>query len=108
MTQEKCNIELPAFKMSNTSLRKKNVELSDEKKDLSAKVVELKSWNEELNDNYAKLVKENAKVVGRVDAVIEELAKEKAENATLKAKLESTVKKMQFIVVDAILHDRAK
>ena len=89
-------------------LRKTNVELDDEKRYLSAKVVELKSRNEELNDNYAELVKENAKVVGRANAVIEELAKEKAENATLKAELESTLKKMQFIAVDAILHGMAE
>ena len=38
----------------------------------------------------------------------EELATEKAENATLKAKLELTLKKMQFIAVDAIFHVRAK
>ena len=62
--------------MSNTSLRKTNVELGEEKKGLSAKVVELKSKNEELEDNYVELVKENAKVIGQVDIVKEELAKE--------------------------------
>ena len=38
----------------------------------------------------------------------EELASEKAKNATLKAELESILKKMQFIIIDAILHARAK
>ena len=34
----------------------------------------------------------------------EELAREKVENAAVKAELELTLKKMQFIAVDAILH----
>ena len=70
--------------------------------------MELKSRNEELGDNYVALIKENAKVIGQVDVVKEELAKDKVENATLKAKLESTLKKMQFIAVDAILHAKTK
>ena len=48
---------------SNTILRKKNVKIGDEKGELFAKVVELKSQNEELDDNHAKLVEENAKLV---------------------------------------------
>jgi len=90
------------------SLRKKNVELGEEKKDLFVKVVELKSRNEELDDNHTKLIEENAKLVGQVDAMKEELTVEKAENATLKDKLESTLKKMQFIVINTILHAKAK
>ena len=43
-----------------------------------------------------------------MDTMTKELAKEKVENATLKAEIESTLKKMQFIAVDAILHARAK
>ena len=56
--------------------------------------MELKSRNEELDDNHAKLIEENVDLVGRVDVVTEKLAKEKAENASLKAELESTLKKM--------------
>ena len=59
--QEKRNTELA---VSNMSFRKKNVELGEEKKDLSVKVVELKSRNEELDDNHNKLIEENAKLVG--------------------------------------------
>lgn len=47
-------------------------------------------------------------MIDQADAVKEELDKEKAENTTLKAELESTLKKMQFIIVDAILHARAE
>ena len=38
----------------------------------------------------------------------EELAKEKAKNEVVKAELESTINKMKFIVVDAILNARAE
>ena len=44
---------------------------------LYSKLAELKSKNEELEDNYAKLVKENVKVIGEVDAVKDELARRK-------------------------------
>ena len=96
MAQEKRNTELAS---SNTSLRKKNVELGDDKKDLSTKVVEFNSKIEELNDNHVELIKQNAKLIGEVYAGKDELAKEKAENTTLKAELESTLKKMQFIAL---------
>ena len=43
-----------------------------------------------------------------MDAVMEELDKEKADNPRIKAELESTLKKMKFIAVDVILHARAK
>ena len=43
-----------------------------------------------------------------MDAGNDELAKEKVENATLNADLESTLKRMQIIAVDAILHTRAE
>ena len=36
------------------------------------------------------------------------MAKEKAKNIALKAKLEELQKKVQFITMDAILHARAK
>ena len=58
--------------------------------------------------NYAELVKQNAKLLGQADTVKEELANEKLENTAIKAELESTLKKMQFITVDAILHARAE
>ena len=70
--------------------------------------MELKFQNEELNDNYVELVNENSKVVGQMDAMTEELVKEKAKSAILEAELEATLKKMQFIAVNAILHVRAK
>ena len=70
--------------------------------------MELESKYEELDNNYAELVKENAKLVGQVDVVKEELAKEKAENAAVKVELESALNKVKFIAVDAILHARAK
>ena len=79
---------------SNTTLRKANVDLSAEKNDLSSKLAELKSKNEDLEDNYTELVKENIRVIGEVDVVKDELAKERAENASLKAKLEMTVLKV--------------
>ena len=43
-------------------------------------------------------------MIGQVDAVKEELAKEKVEDVTLKSELESTLNKMKFIPVDAIMH----
>ena len=61
-----------------------------------------------LEDNYAELVKENARVICEVDAGKDELAKEKAKISTLEAELEATQKKVKFIAVDAILHARAK
>ena len=54
MVQEKQNVDLA---MSNTFLWKTNAELVKENKGLSAKVMELKSKIEELDDNHAKLVK---------------------------------------------------
>ena len=88
---------------SNTSLRKAIVKLVAEKKDLSSKLAELKSKNEELEESYAELVKGNAMIIGEVDSVKDKLAKEKAENASLKAELETAVLKVQTIVVDAVL-----
>ena len=85
--QERRNIDLAA---SNTRLRKANVELGAENKDLSLKLIEFKSKNEELEDNYAELVKENARVIGEVGVGKDELAKEKANVATLEAELEET------------------
>ena len=78
------------------------------KKDLSSKLAKLKSKNEELEENYAELVKGNAKIICEVDAVKDELAKEKAKNANLKVELETTVLKVQTIVVDAVLSARAE
>ena len=43
-----------------------------------------------------------------MDAGKDELAKEKVENATLKAELELTLKNMKFIAVDAMLHAKAE
>ena len=93
---------------SNTFMWKTNAELVKENKGLSTKVVELKSKIKELNDNHAELMKQIAKLIGKVDAGKDELAKEMAENATLKTELESTLKKMQFIAVNVILHAMAE
>ena len=76
--------------------------------ELSAKVVELKSRNEEMEDKNAELVKESAIQNSQVNPLKEELAKEKARNAVLKAELESALNKVKFIAVDAILHARAE
>ena len=57
-TQERRNVDLAA---SNTSLRKVNAELSTEREGFSSKITELRSKNEELEDNYAELVRANAK-----------------------------------------------
>ena len=44
----------------------------------------------------------------QVDSLKKELANEKAENVAIKAELESTLNKMKFIAVDAILQARAE
>ena len=93
---------------SNTSLRRANVELTAEKKDFYSKLVELKSKNEDLEDNYAELVRSNDKLNGKMDAAKDELAKEKAENSNLKAELEMAIRKVQRIAVDAVLSARVE
>ena len=93
---------------SNTSLRKANVKLSAEKKDFSSKLTELKSNNEELEENYVELIKGNAKLIGEMDAAKDELAKEKAENSNLKVELDMAMCKVQSIVVDAVLSSRTE
>ena len=45
---------------------------------------------------------------GQVDSLKEELAKERAENVAIKAELESTLNKLKFIAIDAILHAQAE
>ena len=81
---------------SNAYMRKSNTKLS-------AQLTELKSKNEELNTNYFGLVEEHAKVINQLDGVKDELAKEKAENASLKSELETDALKVQTIAVDVIL-----
>ena len=93
---------------SNTSLRKANVELSAEKKDFSPKLVELKSKNEELEENYDELVKSNAKLIGEMDAAKDELAKERANNSILKEELETVRCKVQSIAMDSVLNARTE
>ncbi|KAL5580003.1 hypothetical protein UlMin_012445 [Ulmus minor] len=78
---------------SNTSLRKANAELSAEKYDFSSKLAELKSKNEELEENYDELVKSNAESIGEMDATKDKLAKERAENSSLKGELETARRK---------------
>ena len=51
--QERRNVDLAA---SNTSFRKANADLSADWKEFSSKLTELRSKNEELEDNYAELV----------------------------------------------------
>ena len=105
MAQERQKVDLVAF---NTRLRKANIELAAEKKYLSSKLAELKSKNEELEESYVELIMGNAKIIGEVDSVEDKLAKEKAENASLKAELETTVHKVQTIAVDTVLRTRAE
>ena len=99
--QERRNVDLAT---SNTTLRKTAAKLGEEKKELSAKVVKLNSRNEKLEDRNAELVKESSMQSSQVDSLKKELANEKAENVAVKVELESTLNKMKFIVVDAILH----
>ena len=82
--------------------------LMKRKKDFSSKLAKLKSKNEELEENYAELVGSNAKLIGEMDAAKDELAKEKAENSSLKEELEIVRLKAQSIAVDAVLSARAK
>ena len=96
MAQERRNIDLAT---SNTSLSKTTTKLGESKKELSAK-----ARNEEVEDKNTKLVKESAMQSSQVDSLKKELANEKAQNAAVKVELESTLNKMKFIVVDAILH----
>ena len=105
MAQEKMNVDLAA---SNTSLRKANAELSIERMEFYSKLTELKSKNEELEENYAELVQANAKLIGEMDAVKDEMAKERVENCSLKEDLETVRLKVHSIAVDAVLSARAK
>ena len=91
-------MELTAF---NASLRKLNTELS-------AQLAALKLKNEELATNYARLVEKNAKVISQMDGVKDELAKEKAENASLNSELEMATLKVQTIAMDVVLRARAE
>ncbi|KAL5574014.1 hypothetical protein UlMin_023611 [Ulmus minor] len=104
-TQERTNVDLAA---SNTSLRKANAELSTEREGFSAKITELRSKNEELEDNYAELVRANEKLTGELDAVKEDLAKERADNSGLREELETATLKVQSIAMDAVLSARAE
>ena len=103
--QERRNVDLAA---SNTSLRKATAKLSAEREDLSTKIIELRSKNEELEDNYAELVRANAKLIGKLDAAKEDLAKERADNSGLREELETATLKVQSIAVDAVLSARAE
>ena len=78
------------------------------KKEVSAKVVELKSKNKELEDRNAELIKESAMQSSQADSLKKELATSNAENLVAKAELESTLNKMKFIAIDSILHARAQ
>lgn len=79
---------------SNTSLWKANTELVEENKGLFAKVVEYKSKIKELVEKNKSLWGKMPSSLERWIIVVDELVKEKAENVTLKADLESTLKKM--------------
>ena len=61
-----------------------------------------------MEENYAELVKSNAKLIGEMDAARDELAKEKVENSSLKEELEKVRLKVQSIAVDAVLNARAE
>ncbi|KAL5565741.1 hypothetical protein UlMin_028905 [Ulmus minor] len=103
--QERRNVDLAA---SNTSLRKANADLTAEREDYSSKITELKSRNEELGDNYAKLVRVNEKLTGELDAAKEDLVKEKADSSSLREELEAAMLKVQSIAVDAVLSARTE
>ena len=93
---------------SNTSLRKQATKLGDLKKELLAKVVELKFRNEELEDKNVELERDNAMLKGQVDSLKKELSNSDVESVAAKIELESTMKKMKFIVVDATLNAQAE
>ncbi|KAL5580801.1 hypothetical protein UlMin_013243 [Ulmus minor] len=105
VAQERRNVDLS---VSNTSLRKANADLSAEREEFSSKLTELRSKNEELEDNYAELVRANAKLIGELDAAKGDLAKERADNSSLKEELETVTLKAQSIAVDAVLSARAE
>ncbi|KAL5583527.1 hypothetical protein UlMin_015969 [Ulmus minor] len=96
--QERRNVDLAT---SNTSLRKANADLTAEREGYSSKITELKSRNEELEDNYAKLT-------GELDAAKEDLVKEKADSSSLREELEAAMLKVQSIAVDTVLSARAE
>ena len=77
--QEKWNVDLTA---SNASLRKLN-------KKLASQLKELRMRNDELSLNITSIVEENAKILGKLDEVKDELEGEKALSASLKFELES-------------------
>ena len=96
--QERRNNDLFA---SNATLRKLNLEMA-------AQLKELKSKNEELVSTHADLVARNAELVSRVDCARDELSNEKAVSAGLRAELEAAEEKFQTIAVDAVLSARAE
>ena len=64
--------------------------------------------NEELSSNNTSLVEENAKILGKLDGVKDELETEKAVSVSLKSELESVTTEAQSIVVNAIFSAHAK
>jgi len=59
--------------------------------------------NEKLSSNNTSLVEENAKILGKLDEVKDELEGEKALSLSLKYELESVTAEPQAITVNAIL-----
>ena len=85
----------------NATLRKSNEKLA-------AQLEELRIRNEELVSNNTGLIERNAKTLGQLDEVKEELYMEKASSASLKSELESITAEAQVIAVNAVLSARAE
>ena len=75
---------------------------------MASQLEELRTRNEELSSINATLVEENAKILGKLDGVKDELEVEKAVSASLKSELVSVTSEAQAIVVNAVLSARAE
>ena len=64
--------------------------------------------NEELSSNNTGLIEQNAKILGQLDEVKEELHGEKASSVNLRSELESITAEAQAIAVNAVLSARAE
>ena len=76
--------------------------------ELTVQLEELKSKNEELATGHSIIVERNTELTKQVDSLRDELSSEKAVSVGLKAELETAAKKIQTIVVDAVLSARAE
>ena len=76
--------------------------------ELTAHLAELKSINEELTTNHARLIKENAKVIGQMDGAKDELDRENVVSASHKSELDTATLKVQTIAVDVVFSARTE